>query len=80
MEKADLLLILDVIAKHAVDERPGYGPETDDEFLSLYRLSKKAAQALKKMGVRVKEEQVHTPRGVLTLWQAEPGSAIDVRA
>ncbi len=77
MDKKDLLLILDVITKHALDEKNG--PESDDEFVSLYRLSKKAAQVLKRMGVRVKEDHFNTRRGVLTLWRAEPGSALDVR-
>jgi hypothetical protein len=78
--KADLLQIMSIINNYALTDPSYGGPKSDQEYVSISRLSFKLMVALNMMGVRAREIRHPLSSGVLVLYHADPGSKIDVKA
>jgi hypothetical protein len=80
LDKGDLLVILDIVNRHALVDPSDGGPQDDVEYTAHARMSQKLAKALREKGVRVEQAQHPLSSGVITLWTADTGSFIDYRA
>lgn len=80
VEKIDLLRILEIVNRYGLVEPKAGGPYDEEKYISIARISRKLARALDQYDVVTRPVNYRLSTGVLTLWEAAPGSRVDALA